>query len=96
MDRGAEVVNEVTARGYVTVTRPGHEPQQIDIADVEWTMGTITFVWPPDAIWPSGTSIEWTQAPDDSWVDSYSGRGEELDALEQVIAEQAERIGRIR
>ena len=43
-----------------------------------------------------GAGAEWTQAPDDSWIDSYSGRGEELERLEQVIEEQRMRIERIR
>jgi len=74
--------------GY-TVTRPDHEPQPIDMADIAWST-SVVMVWPPDATWPS-----WTQAPDDSWIDSYSGQGEELEALEQVIEEQRERIRRI-
>ena len=36
------------------------------------------------------------RSADASWVDSYSGQGEELERLEQVIEEQRERIGEIR
>jgi len=65
------------------VSARGFAVEHIDAADV---------VWVPI----SGGSWTWTQAPDDSWIDSYSGRGEELEALEQVIEEQRERISRIR
>ena len=47
-------------------------------------------------IWSPVGSGGRTQAPDDSWIDSYSGNGEELERLEQVIEEQRERILRLR
>lgn len=76
---------EVSGAGY-TVIRPGHPPQRLDAADVAWSpLGASVVTW-----------MTWTQAPDDSWVDAYSGQGEELEALDQVIEEQRERIRRIR
>jgi hypothetical protein len=47
-------------------------------------------------IWSPVGSGGRTQAPDDSWIDSHSDNGEELERLEQVIEEQRERIRRLR
>lgn len=68
--------------GGYTITRPDRPPQVVDMADVAWSVGFDDW--------------SWTLVPDDSWIDSYSGRGEELEALEQVIEEQRRRIGGIR
>jgi hypothetical protein len=87
-DRRFDPASEVSASGY-TVTRPNHPPQVVDMADVVWSpagSGRMMIL---------GEGVSWTQVPDDSWIDSHSDNGEELERLEQVIEEQRERIRRI-
>lgn len=78
-------VDEVSPRSY-TVTRPDRPPQVIDASQIDWST-TIAFEF--------GFG-EYTQGPDDSWIDSHSSRGEELERLERVIEEHRQGILRTR
>ena len=80
---------EVSAAGYARQSQ--HQAGNAIGIDMAWSS--------PSGGWSLmilGEGMSWTQAPDDSWIDSYSGQGEELERLEQVIEEQRERIGEIR